>query len=436
MEEIENASQIDSELIAVKDCLKSGIWNHSIAKAFEPFRNELGLIGDTMVRGNKLVVPKSLRLRMIQLAHEGHPGESVMKKRLRDRAWWPSMDKEAKDFVVKCEGCQLVGLPSKPVPMSRREMPLKPWIDVAIDFMGPLPSGEYLLVIIDYFSRYKEVEIMMRITSRDTVERLNRIFTRLGYPRTITLDNAKQFIGKDFEEYCKIHGICFNHSAPYWPQENGLVERQNRSLLKRLQISHTLGRTWKKDLEDYLIMYYTTPHSSTGKTPTELCYGRTIQSKLPGIEDIETAVATLDYRDRDAIQKQKGKTHEDARRHAKPSNIQEGDTVLMQHLKPSNKLQTTFDRNRYTVLRRAGPKATVEDPETGKQFERNVAHLKKVAVPEPEPSSAIPEPEAGPSLRRETSLVSEEDFAGFDEDESEDVIEAIEIEPRPSSTYP
>lgn len=271
---------------------------------------------------------------------------------------------------------------------------------------------------------------MTRITSRDTVDKLNRIFTRLGYPRTITLDNAKQFIGRDFEEYCKVHGICLNHSAPYWPQENGLVERQNRSLLKRLQISHALGRNWKKDLEDYLIMYYTTPHTSTGKTPTELCYGRTIRSKLPCIEDIETAVPASDYRDRDFEQKQKGKVHEDTRRHAQPSSIQEGDTVLMQHLIPSNKLQTTFDRNRYTVLRRAGPKATIEDPGTGKQFERNVAHLKKVTIAEREASPTVPEPEAGPSSRNETSLVSEEDFVGFDNEGSENAIEEIQPVPR------
>lgn len=434
VEEIEIAARDDPEILAVKESLKSGIWNNPTVKPFEPFRNELGFVGETMVRGNKLVVPKALRNRMIQLAHEGHPGESLMKKRLRDRAWWPLMDREAKDFVMKCEGCQLVGLPCKPVPMSRRELPSKPWVDIAIDFMGPLPSGEYLLVVIDYFSRYKEVEVMTRITSRETVDRLNRIFIRLGYPRTITLDNAKQFIGRDFEDYCKVHGISLNHSAPYWPQENGLVERQNRSLLKRLQISHALRRNWKKDLNDYLIMYYTTPHSSTGKTPTELCYGRTIRSKLPCIEDIETTPPTSDYRDRDRIQKHKGKEREDAKRHATESSIQTGDTVLMQHLTPANKLQTTFDRNKYTVIRRAGPKVTVEDSGTGKQYERNVAHVKKVspstATPSIQDNEALPTTsstnynEAGPSSIN-ASLELEDSFAGFDDEEGDELTEAI-----------
>lgn len=252
----------------MKTSLQTGNWDESDVKPYVPFKNELGMVGDTIVRGSKLVVPTNLRQRMLDLAHEGHPGESVMKRRLRDRVWWPGMDREVSNRVAVCEGCRLVGLPSKPEAMSRRPLPSKPWVDVAIDFLGPLPNGMYLLVIIDYYSRYKEVELMSRITAKDTVCRLDKIFTRLGYPRTITLDNAKQFVGIEFEEYSKKHGIHLNHSTPYWPQENGLVERQNRSLLKRLQISNALGRDWQQDLQDYLVMYYTTPHSITGRTPT------------------------------------------------------------------------------------------------------------------------------------------------------------------------
>ncbi|XP_055543706.1 uncharacterized protein K02A2.6-like [Wyeomyia smithii] len=154
---------------------------------------------------------------------------------------------------------------------------------------------------------------MSKITAKGTVSRLNRIFTRLGYPRTITLDNGKQFMGTDLDAYSKAKGIFLNHSTPYWLQENGLVERQNRSLVKRLQISHALGRDWKQDLHDYLIMYYTTPHSVTGKTPTELMYGHTIRSKLPAVNDVETAPTTTEYRDRVQVLKAKGKEIEDTR---------------------------------------------------------------------------------------------------------------------------
>ncbi|XP_062698374.1 uncharacterized protein K02A2.6-like [Aedes albopictus] len=375
--ELEKASKDDLELLAVQDYVRFGKWSAEV-KPFEPFHSELGLTGDILVRGTKLVVPRALRNRMLILAHEGHPGETVMKRRLRDRVWWPGMDREISKYVTACEGCRLVGLPNRPEPMQRRELPTKPWVDVALDFMGPLPTGENLMVIVDYFSRYKEVEILKQITAEETTTRLHKIFTRLGFPATITLDNARQFVSAKFETYCKDHGIRQNYSTPYWPQENGLVERQNRSLLKRLQISHALGRDWKNDLMDYLMMYYSTPHSITGKTPTEMMYGHTIRSKIPCLGDIETTPRDDEVSERDRVLKEKGKEREDQRRLARESGIQAGDTVLLKNLLPGNKLTPTFNPTEYLVLNKEGSRVTVRNKVSDKVYRRNVAHVKRV----------------------------------------------------------
>lgn len=377
--EIEAASSEDAELRALRECITSEKWDKPEVKPFEVFRDELGMVGDILVRGNKMIVPSKLRSRILKLAHEGHPGESVMKCRLRERVWWPMMDKDAVKLVTSCEGCRLVGLPSHPEPMQRRPLPSRPWIDVALDFLGPLPTGEYLLVIIDYHSRYKEIEVMTRITAKDTIDRLHKIFTRLGFPVTLTLDNARQFISGEFDRYCSANGIHLNNTTPYWPQENGLVERQNRSVLKRLKISHALKRDWKADLYDYLMMYYTTPHSVTGKTPTEMCFGRTIRSKLPYLSDVEVAPKDMEVADRDQIAKQKGKEQSDARRRATPSDITPGDTVLLKNLLPQNKLATTFHPTEYVVLDKTGSRVTVQNTENDKIFQRNSAHVKRIS---------------------------------------------------------
>lgn len=373
-----SASLEDEELSIVKSCLQRGTWDSDKVKSYEMIQSELGVVGDMLVRGNKLVVPKVLRKRMLTLAHEGHPGETVMKRRLRDRVWWPGMDREVTAHVSACQGCRLVSLPNKPEPMHRRELPVRPWLDVALDFLGPLPSGEYLLVIIDYYSRYKEVEIMKHITAEETIARLRKIFTRLGLPVTITLDNARQFVSASFEDYCKQNGIMLNYSTPYWPQENGLVERQNRSLLKRLQISHSMGRDWKSDLQDYLLMYYTSPHSITGKTPTELCYGRTIRSKIPSLIDFETVPSRAEITDRDKILKERSKESENAKRQAKLSDLEVGDTVLMKNLTPGNKLMPNFNPSECVVVNKEGSRVTVRNKESSKVYQRNAAHLKKV----------------------------------------------------------
>lgn len=127
------------------------------------------------------------------------------------------------------------------------------------------------------------------------------------------------------------------------------------------------------------MMYYTSPHSVTGKTPTELCFGRTIRSKIPSLQDIESAVPTDEVTDRDQISKQLGKEKEDKRRHAKCSDMQAGDTVLMKNLLPGNKLTTTFGTDEYVVISKKGATVMIRDKKTNKVYQRNVAHLKRVA---------------------------------------------------------
>lgn len=204
------------------------------------------------------------------------------------------------------------------------------------------------------------------------------MFTRLGYPFTITFDNAKQLISNVLSDYCNEKGITWNNIIPYWPQANGEVERQNRSLLKRLKIGHHIHGNWKSELRNFLQMYYTTPHTVTGKTPTELMFGRTIRSKLPSIEDITYKYNNTDFRDRDKILKASGKSKEDDRRRARYRDIKTGDTVLMQNLRPGGKLKLTFNPEKYTVVQRDGPCVKIKNNESGIEYERNVAHLKKI----------------------------------------------------------
>ncbi|XP_062557522.1 uncharacterized protein K02A2.6-like [Armigeres subalbatus] len=319
--EVIQATGEDPEMRKLIDCILNERWDREEMKQYNLFRNEMSYVNDLVMRGTKLVIPNALRQRMCQLAHEGHPGQSMMKRRLRERCWWPGIDHDAVKMCETCEGCRLVQASDPPEPMQRRLLPEKPWVDIAIDFLGPMPTGEYILVVIDYYSRYMVIEIMNKITAQETIGRLKRIFLVWGPPRTITLDNAKQFVSNEFEEFCKTNGIHLNHTSPYWPQANGEVERQNRSLLKRMKIANALYGNWKADLDHYLQLYNNTPHTITGKAPSELLQNRKLRSKLPQLDDLETTPPSSEFRDKDHEMKMKGKEREDKRRRAKASEI-------------------------------------------------------------------------------------------------------------------
>lgn len=356
--------------------MNTNVWPDNIAM-YKLFANEFCFSGEILLRNTRIVVPQSLREKMLQLAHEGHPGMTVMKRRLRAKVLWPKIDSNTEEFVKLCKGCILTSAASVPEPLKRTQLPSAPWQHLAIDFCGPLPSGHNLFVVVDYYSRFIEVEIMIKIDTSETIKRLKRIFARFGLPISITADNGRQLVSEVFKQYCRLNNIELISTTPYWPQQNGEVERQNRSLLKRLKNSQEQKGNWQEDLQEYLLMYRSTPHSTTLKSPAELMFNRNIRDKLPSVDQTYMMDDDETY-ERDTFMKAKGKEYADKKRHAKLSEVKEGDKVVVKRQLMTNKLATTFEPTIYKVTKRNGSEVTVANPKTNSEYRRNVAHVKKV----------------------------------------------------------
>ncbi|XP_058453152.1 uncharacterized protein K02A2.6-like [Malaya genurostris] len=380
LEEMRQESDKDITISQVIEALKGGEWTDR-AKPFKPYQTELCQSDSIVLRGDRLVVPVCLQPRILEVAHEGHPGIEVMKRRLRQKVWWPGLDKMAEKFVRICKECTLVSATAAPEFMTRTQMPDKPWTHIAVDFMGPLPSGHNLLVLIDYYSRFVEVIIMRETTAKLTIEALHETFCRYGIPESIKCDNGPQFVSESLQQFCKDYGIEMCRTTPYWPQANGEVERANRSLKKRLQISQESNKSdWKWELRMYLLMYNSTPHSTTGVAPSALMFGRVLRDKLPALPRIGMKM-TEEIQDRDREKKLKEAEYSDQHRGAKHCTLKEGDKVVAKRMQKANKLSANFSPEEFTITTRSGTDCTLRSNETGKLFHRNVAHLKPLMAP-------------------------------------------------------
>ena len=229
IQEIEEASAEDEEIAVLRNCVQTNDWTVG-EPAFKAVRNELTVLGKLVLRGTRLVIPKKLRKQILDLAHEGHQGIVKTKQRLRTKVWWPGIDRQAEQRCRTCHGCQLVGKPLPPEPLKRTDLPAQPWQDLAADLLGPLPTGEYLLVVVDYFSRFFEVAVTKSVTSGKIISCLEAMFAIHGLPLSIKTDNGPQFVSEEFEAYLKDKNIEHRTSTPLWPQANGEVERQARDV--------------------------------------------------------------------------------------------------------------------------------------------------------------------------------------------------------------
>ena len=112
-----------------------------------------------------------------------------------------NIDKDAKRICKTCQGCQLVSQPLKPELMTRTEFPSAPWQLLAADLLSPLTSGDYIFVVVDYYSRFFEMEFTKSITTEKIVSLMSKMFVTHGLPSSLRTDNGPQFISDHFKGY-------------------------------------------------------------------------------------------------------------------------------------------------------------------------------------------------------------------------------------------
>ena len=204
------------------------------------------------------------------------------------------MCRDAKAYVQRCRSCQQhARAPRQPsVPLSPIDCawPFAQW---GLDLLGPFPpaSGQrkYIIVGVDYFTKWVEAEPLATITEQQ-IEKFvwKNLVTRFGLPKAIITDNGPQFAGTRFREFYAGHGIQLRFSSVAHPQTNGLAEVTNRSILDGLRRRVSAARsTWTDELPSVLWSLRTTPKTATGESPYSLTFGT--EAVLPP----EMTVATL-----------------------------------------------------------------------------------------------------------------------------------------------
>nr|GFA11184.1 DNA-directed DNA polymerase [Tanacetum cinerariifolium] len=147
-----------------------------------------------------------------------------------------------------------------------------------IDFMGPLPSSKgnkYILVAVDYLSKWVEANALPTNDARVVVKFLKSLFSRFGTPKAIISDRGTHFCNDQFSRVMAKYGVTHRLSTAYHPQTCGQVKVTNRGLKRILERTVGEDRTlWSDKLEVALWAFRTAFKTSVGCTPYRLVYGK------------------------------------------------------------------------------------------------------------------------------------------------------------------
>lgn len=142
LEEIADATSNDKELRELRKSLTSESGNTKERHQFENVWNELSVTREGVIlRGHRILIPKNLQARVVELANGGHQGIVKTKSLLRSRVWFHKMDEMVEKWVKMCRECQANTDRQTYEPLRPAKTPDRSWQRVAGDFFGPMEDG-------------------------------------------------------------------------------------------------------------------------------------------------------------------------------------------------------------------------------------------------------------------------------------------------------
>nr|GEY96620.1 reverse transcriptase domain-containing protein [Tanacetum cinerariifolium] len=193
----------------------------------------------------------------------GHYRANYTAKKVFDSGfYWPMIYKDEFELVKNCDSCQRQGKISQRDEMPQNSIQVCKIFEVwGIDVMGPFPSSKgnkYILVAVDYLSKWVEAKALPTNDARVVVKFLKLLFSQFGTPKAIISDRGTHFCNDQFARVMSKYGVTHRLSTAYHPQTSGQVEVTNRGLKRILE--RTVGENralWSDKLEDALWAFRT-----------------------------------------------------------------------------------------------------------------------------------------------------------------------------------
>ena len=216
LSEIKQETGKDPTLQTLKNVILRG-WpenSSSVPKEVSEYfnvRDELAVQDGIIFKGQRCVIPKTLRQKVKEKIHRAHIRIQGCLRRAREVVYWPSMNQEITDYIEQCDTCNLYA-----------SHPQRGWQKVGCDIFT-LDEKDYLCTV-DYYSGYFEIDHLERKTARTIITRLKRHFSNHGIPNLFQSDNGPPFDSQEFRDFATVYEFELVTSSPNYPQSNGCVE--------------------------------------------------------------------------------------------------------------------------------------------------------------------------------------------------------------------
>ena len=239
---------------------------------------------------DRVIVPSSLRSRVLQNLHAAHQGTSMMEQRARAIVYWPGMSKDIRDTRDRCADCNRNAPAQAATPPLPTTPPSTPFEAVFADFFTY--GGRHYLVVGDRLSGWVEVFGSPAGTTlagaAGLIRHLRSFFATFGVPEELSSDGGPEFTAGCTEAFLRLWGVRHRVSSAHFPQSNGRAEVAVKTA-KRLLMSNT-GPTGSLDHDRFLramLQLRNTPDPDCHISPAQIVFGRPLRDTLSFVNRLE-----------------------------------------------------------------------------------------------------------------------------------------------------
>ena len=195
---------------------------------FWNYRDELSILDGLILKGTRIIIPKSCQDELLMKLHEGHFGVDRTKLRARDSVYWPNINRDIESLVKTCKKCQEFPRRNNKDPVLPRELPLVAWTLLKLDLFTC--DNSTFLLIVDVTSRFPVVRILSSESTRSVLNVLKGVYCDFRLPRRVLTDNGPCFKSQEFNEFHAKFNISIEKSSAYNHQSVGSVERMVQTI--------------------------------------------------------------------------------------------------------------------------------------------------------------------------------------------------------------
>ena len=417
---------------------------------FLPFLDDISVIDGVVMFRKRIVIPFSLRSRILDNLHSAHQGVAGMIARAQSALFWPGFTKDIANKRQACRVCNVIAPSQAKLPPVCPRLPKVPFEMIYADYFDL--SSKHYLVIGDRLSGWTEI---LKIDSGESsgskglCKALRTLFATFGIPAEISSDGGPEFTSKVTDSFLKRWGIDHRLSSVCFPQSNGRAELAVKATKRLLRGNiDSSGELDTDNLVRALLQLRNTPDHDCKLSPAEILFGRPLNDSLPVLDKSHCVFENNQIHDHwhqawaakeAALRSRLVHSCESLEEHSKELEpLQIGDSVFVQNQYSSSKNFKRWDKqgtvvevgknDQYVIRIKGTGRMTLRNRRFLRKFKERSLHIDNGAATLPSDSVDLTEPTSSLNKRVNTSDGGETEVTLTDEHSNVSDIPEVSVE--------